>query len=179
MHIVIFTGPSIIKVSGPSTTSGGEIKIHAVNFGSKPVIMFHGLNGLNQPCSGTTFADGVISCNIGLGAGQELCTISVWNEEANLSSRPFPLSFPGPVVQSISVANDESCMLNTTGGQVITIKGRNFGVDPEIIQVWVGKFRCKDVKVVSAHEEISFNTPPGILCLVACLPFLVEIIFVG
>ena len=167
---VYCTGPSIVKICGPRTTSGGEVKIHAVNFGPRPIILFHGLDGLDQPCSGTAVEDGgVISCNIGAGAGTDVCTLSVWNEEANLTSRPYPLSFPSPEVDSISMANDaSSSQMNTIGGQAITIRGRNFGVDPHIIQVWIGKFRCKDVKIVCAHEEISCSTPPGELhiCMV-------------
>lgn len=104
---------------------------------------------------------GTLSCVLPPGVGK----VDVTVEQGFLRSNPVPVFYADPEILSVSGCAPSSG--NTTvdcpasGGEVLTINGRNFGASGAT--VFVGSSPCTNVQhsLVNPHRQLTCTLPPG------------------
>ncbi|EGC34621.1 hypothetical protein DICPUDRAFT_34701, partial [Dictyostelium purpureum] len=134
-------------VGTPSTMGGDIITLFGRNLPTGNIQLLVNSNPQNI----TIVDEDYIEFQSSQGSGKNNL-IRLSNETATNTDMMF-IEFAHPTINNASEVSGE------TGG-VLTIQGDNFGTNPSLIRVDIGKFNCFDIKVTVPHKELTCLLKP-------------------
>jgi hypothetical protein len=153
-----FDPPQLFTVisRGSSTEGGYEVELRGRNFGPPETSNVTVSLGATS-CPLTVHQDHeLVLCRAPPGVGANLSVvITVAGQSSGASSATF--SYGAPVVSVLSLSRTS---FSTAGGELVTIRGGNFGPPSAGARVWLGPFECSNLSRVS-HDELVCSTPEG------------------
>jgi len=147
-QFIDYNAPDITSITKVSTR-GGDVTITGTSFFNditKNTLTF-GATACTVPTLVT--AHKVLKCTMPAGTGTRQTTVKV----SSKTSDPYTFAYISPSVTSVSAASP--------AGQVVTIKGDNFGTDATKISVKAGLFSCTGIIITTAHTELTCTVPAG------------------
>lgn len=149
-HEVSTAGGVHVRIDGTNLCTGAEGEVVRVTLHNKVQPIEH--------FSTTNISFMTTELNIG-----GLSNVTV---QSNMGSFSFPLEVQSMLItdiinsQGISLTNSNA-QLMVKPKDLITILGVNFGNDPKTLSIFLGKFKCGNLRMLANHTKLEVEVPPG------------------